>query len=101
MAAARVSDWAGLAEEVVASGDIRKRQAIRGLNFRDRPESCPNRNRISEPRARLELMTDMRTLVAALIVLAVLYFWDKDYNNGKMLDGLDAMRRDISQHMFH
>jgi hypothetical protein len=43
----------------------------------------------------------MRTLVAALIVLAVLYFWDKDYNNGKMLDGLDAMRRDISQHMFH
>jgi hypothetical protein len=44
---------------------------------------------------------DMRTLVASLIVLAVLYFWDKDYNNGKLLDGLDAMRRDISQHMFH
>ena len=29
----------------------------------------------------------MRTLVASLIVLAVLYFWDKDYNNGKILDG--------------
>jgi hypothetical protein len=39
--------------------------------------------------------------VAALIVLAGLYFWDKDYNNGKILDGLDDMRRDISQHMFH
>ena len=44
---------------------------------------------------------NMRTFVASLIVLAVLYFWDKDYNNGKMLDGLDGMRRDISQHMFH
>jgi hypothetical protein len=42
----------------------------------------------------------MRTLVAALIVLAVLYFWDKDYNNGKMPDGLDAMRRYIFQHIF-
>ncbi len=42
----------------------------------------------------------MRTLVASLIVLAVLYFWDKDYNNGKMPDGLDGMRRDILHHMF-
>ncbi len=42
----------------------------------------------------------MRTLVAALIVLTVLYFWVRDYNNGKMLDGLDGMRRDILHHMF-
>jgi hypothetical protein len=38
----------------------------------------------------------MRSFVAALIVLAVLYFWDKEYNNGRLLDGLDSMRRSIS-----
>jgi hypothetical protein len=42
----------------------------------------------------------MRIFVASLIVLAVLYFWDKDYNNGKLLDDLDSMRRAISHSMF-
>jgi hypothetical protein len=42
----------------------------------------------------------MRIFVASLIVLAVLYFWDTDYNNGKLLDGLDSMRRAISHSMF-
>jgi hypothetical protein len=41
----------------------------------------------------------MRTLVASLIVLAVLYFWDKDYNNGRFLDGLQNMGRSISHSM--
>jgi hypothetical protein len=39
--------------------------------------------------------------VASLIVVSVLYFWDKDYNNGKLLDGLNGMRRDIARSMFH
>jgi hypothetical protein len=43
----------------------------------------------------------MRIFVATLIVLSVLYFWDKDYNNGKLLDGLDGMRQAISHSMFH
>jgi len=43
----------------------------------------------------------MRFFVAALIVLSVLYFWDRDYNNGKLLDGLDGMRQAISHSMFH
>ena len=43
----------------------------------------------------------MRTLVASLIVLSVLFFWDRNYNNGKLLEGLDGMRRDISHSMFH
>jgi hypothetical protein len=43
----------------------------------------------------------MRIFVAALIVLSVLYFWDRDYNNGKFLDGLDDMRRAISHSMFN
>jgi len=43
----------------------------------------------------------MRVFVASLIVASVLYFWDKDYNNGKLLDGLDSMRRSISHNMFH
>ena len=43
----------------------------------------------------------MRVFVASLIVLSVLYFWDKDYNNGKLLDGLDSMQRDIFHSMFH
>jgi hypothetical protein len=43
----------------------------------------------------------MRVFVASLIVVSILYFWDKDYNNGKLLDGLDSMRRSISHNMFH
>jgi hypothetical protein len=43
----------------------------------------------------------MRNLVASLIVICVLYFWDQGYNNGKMLDGLDSMRRAIAHSMFH
>jgi hypothetical protein len=43
----------------------------------------------------------MRVFVASLIVLSVLYFWDKDYNNDKLLDGLDSMLRDVSHSMFH
>jgi len=43
----------------------------------------------------------MRVFVASLIVLSVLYFWDKGYNNGRLLDGLDNMRRSISHSMFH
>jgi len=43
----------------------------------------------------------MRDFVASLIVLSVLYFWDKGYNDGKLLDGLDSMRRAISHSMFY
>jgi hypothetical protein len=38
----------------------------------------------------------MRGFVASLIVLAVLYFWDKEYNNGRLLDGLHSMRQSIA-----
>jgi hypothetical protein len=44
---------------------------------------------------------EMRIFVALLVVLSVLYFWDRDYNNGKLLDGLDSMRRSIAHSMFH
>ena len=43
----------------------------------------------------------MRSLIASLIVLAVLYFWDKNYNDSKFADGLAAIRRDISHSMFN
>ena len=42
----------------------------------------------------------MRILIASLVVLAVLYFWDKGYNNGKLLDGLESMRQSIAHIMF-
>jgi hypothetical protein len=43
----------------------------------------------------------MRVFVASLVVLSVLYFWDRGYNNGRLLDGLDSMRQSISRSMFH
>jgi hypothetical protein len=39
---------------------------------------------------------EMRVFVASLIVLSVLYFWDKDYNNGRFLDGLESMGRALA-----
>jgi hypothetical protein len=43
----------------------------------------------------------MRFIVPALIVLAVLYFWDQGYNSGKLSDGLSGMGRAISHSVFH
>ena len=43
----------------------------------------------------------MRFLAASLIVLAALYLWDKEYNNGRLLDGLDGMQRSISHSVLH
>lgn len=45
--------------------------------------------------------SEMRVFVASVIVLLVLYFWDRDYNNGNLVDGLDSMRRAISHSMSH
>jgi hypothetical protein len=42
----------------------------------------------------------MRIFVASLIVLSVLYFWDNDYNNGRLLDGLDSTRRRAGGELF-
>jgi hypothetical protein len=39
----------------------------------------------------------MRILIALLIVLAVLYYWDVNYNNGALSDGVVRM----GQSMFH
>jgi hypothetical protein len=43
----------------------------------------------------------MRNFVASLIVLAALYLWDQNYNNGKMTDGVSSMWQSISHHVFH
>jgi hypothetical protein len=43
----------------------------------------------------------MRNFVASLIVLAALYLWDQNYNNGKMTDGVRSMWQSISHHVFH
>ncbi len=41
----------------------------------------------------------MRIFIAFLIVLAVLYFWDDQYNNGALWDGLRSMGRSIAHNM--
>jgi hypothetical protein len=43
----------------------------------------------------------MRFFVALLIVLAVLYFWDANYNNGTLSDGLIRMEQSMLHHMGH
>ena len=42
----------------------------------------------------------MQIFVPALVAVAVLYFWDKESNNGRFLDGLHSMWRAISHSMF-
>ena len=43
----------------------------------------------------------MRILVALLVVLAVLYYWDANYNNGTLWDGVVRMERSMRHHMGH
>jgi hypothetical protein len=43
----------------------------------------------------------MRIFVASLIVLAVLYFWDVNYNHGTLSDGVIRMERSIFHNMGH
>jgi hypothetical protein len=42
----------------------------------------------------------MRILITSLVVLAVLYFWEKTYYDGKLLDGLERMTQSIAHNMF-
>jgi hypothetical protein len=43
----------------------------------------------------------MRIFVASLVVLAILYFWDAEYNNGKLMNGVESMRESIAHNVFH
>ena len=43
----------------------------------------------------------MRIVVALLIVLAALYFWDVNYNRGTLSDGVIRMERSMFHHMGH
>ncbi|WP_291578016.1 hypothetical protein [Bradyrhizobium sp.] len=43
----------------------------------------------------------MRMFVASLIVLAVLFFWDQQYYDGKLFSGLESMVQSISHGIFH
>jgi len=43
----------------------------------------------------------LRVFIAALVALSVLYFWDKEYNNGLLFVGLESMWRSIARSMFH
>jgi hypothetical protein len=38
----------------------------------------------------------MRMLTAFLIVIAAIYFWDVEYNNGTLSDGARSMGRSIA-----
>ena len=48
-----------------------------------------------------ERQIEMRVLIATLIVLATVYFWDREYNYGRLFHGLDSMVRSISRSMLH
>lgn len=43
----------------------------------------------------------MKMFMALLAALAVAYFWDAQYNNGRLTDGLVSMGQSISHHMAH
>jgi hypothetical protein len=43
----------------------------------------------------------MRILIALVVVLAVLYFWDVEYNHGTLSDGLIRMEQSIVHNMGH
>ena len=52
---------------------------------------------VPDRRLRLETRRNaMRFFVASLIVLVVLYFWDQDYNDGRLFEGLESLGRSIS-----
>jgi hypothetical protein len=41
----------------------------------------------------------MRIFFAFLIFIAVTYFWDAEYNNGRLADGVRSMGRSIAHSM--
>jgi hypothetical protein len=43
----------------------------------------------------------MRLLVALLVVLAVLYYWDVNYNHGALWNGAVRMERSMFHSMGH
>ena len=45
------------------------------------------------------LAHSMRMFGAFLIVIAVIYFWDAEYNNGRLTDGARSMGRSMVHSM--
>jgi hypothetical protein len=43
----------------------------------------------------------MRMFIAFLIFIALAYFWDAEYNNGRLADGVSSMGQSIYHHMAH
>jgi hypothetical protein len=43
----------------------------------------------------------MRIFVALLTALCIFYFWDVEYNNGRLSDGVRSMGRSMSHSMVH
>jgi hypothetical protein len=41
----------------------------------------------------------MRIFIAFLIFIGVTYFWDAEYNNGRLADGVRSMGRSIAHSM--
>jgi len=41
----------------------------------------------------------MKMFMAVLAAIAIAYFWDTQYNNGRLTDGLVSMGRSISHSM--
>jgi hypothetical protein len=42
-----------------------------------------------------KIRSEMRFFVSAIIVLAVLYFWDAEYNHGIISDGVISLERSL------
>jgi hypothetical protein len=43
----------------------------------------------------------MKMFMAFLVALAIAYFWDAQYNNGRLTDGLVSMGQSMSHHMLN
>jgi hypothetical protein len=50
------------------------------------------------PNKRVRSRTQMRIFVALLIALAILYFWDVNYNNGTLSDGVIRLTGSMLHH---
>ena len=79
---------------LIRSNDRLCRQRIKNIPDKNRDLPAGPMPLLKRSRRREK---EMRALMASLIALAILYFWDKEGNDGKLLDGLDRMRRSITQ----
>jgi hypothetical protein len=87
--------------ELIALAKTKPIEALADHSRRPPKSIIKKAKRLGLSMRRIAKGYEMRIFAALLIVLAVLYFWDVNYNRGALSDGVIHMGQSMLHHLGH